>query len=103
MTTDHWHFPPVKRPELPQEVHNPVEVDAFNPTILHLFGLDHERRSYCCRGQECRPTNVHGHPIEKVLAGMTRPGFHLPAPDGCLRLMSPAGSTRMSNQLKGRF
>jgi hypothetical protein len=40
----------------------------LHATILHLLGLDHERLSFYHNGIERRLTDVHGHPVEGVLA-----------------------------------
>mgnify|MGYP002639076744 CR=1 FL=1 len=45
-----------------------TSVYDFNATILHLMGLDHERLTFYHNGLERRPTNVHGHVVDDVLA-----------------------------------
>lgn len=46
---------------------NPVHVNDFQATLLHLFGLDHERLTYNYRGLPARLTNVAGKVIHEVL------------------------------------
>ncbi len=40
----------------------------FHATVLHLFGIDHERLTYYHNGIQRRLTNVHGHAIKDILA-----------------------------------
>ncbi len=47
---------------------NPVSVYDFHATILHLLGLDHEKLTYYHNGANRRPTDVHGHVIQEILA-----------------------------------
>ncbi|HIF32175.1 MAG TPA: DUF1501 domain-containing protein [Planctomycetes bacterium] len=49
-------------------VHNPVHVNDFQATLLHLFGLDHRRLSINHRGLQVRLTNLAGHVIHDVIA-----------------------------------
>lgn len=46
---------------------DPVHWHDFHATILHLFGVDHERLTYYHNGIERRLTNVHGHVVKPVL------------------------------------
>ena len=39
----------------------------FHATVLHLFGLDHERLTFYHNGIQRRLTNVHGHVVHGVL------------------------------------
>jgi hypothetical protein len=45
-----------------------VEVYDLHATILHLFGLDHERLTYRFGGRDMRLTDVHGHVVKGILA-----------------------------------
>jgi hypothetical protein len=47
---------------------NPVDVHDFHATILHLFGIDHERLTFYHNGIQRRLTNVHGHVLSDLLA-----------------------------------
>jgi hypothetical protein len=40
----------------------------FDPILLHLMGLDHQRLTFYHNGLERRLTNVHGHVVKDVLA-----------------------------------
>ena len=48
-------------------VENRVSWHDFHATVLHLFGLDHERLTFYHNGIQRRLTNVHGHVIHDVL------------------------------------
>lgn len=48
-------------------VDNPVTWNDFHATVLHLFGIDHERMTFYHNGIERRLTNVHGHVVKEVL------------------------------------
>ena len=47
---------------------NPVHVHDFHATMLHLFGVDHERLTFKHQGRRYRLTDVHGHVVHDVLA-----------------------------------
>ncbi len=47
---------------------NPVHIHDLHATILHLFGIDHERLNYKFQGRRYRLTDVHGHVVKEVLA-----------------------------------
>ncbi|MEO6784672.1 MAG: DUF1501 domain-containing protein [Chthoniobacteraceae bacterium] len=47
---------------------NPVHVHDLNATVLHLFGLDHERLTFKYQGREFRLTDVHGKVVKPLLA-----------------------------------
>jgi len=47
---------------------NPVDVHDFHATILHLFGIDHERLTFYHNGIQRRLTNVHGNVLTDILA-----------------------------------
>ena len=47
---------------------SPVTWPDFHATVLHLFGLDHERLTFYHNGTQRRLTNVHGHVVKGVLA-----------------------------------
>ncbi len=49
-------------------VENPVHVNDFQATLLHLFGLDHERLTVNHRGLDVRLTNLGGEVVRNVLA-----------------------------------
>ena len=49
-------------------VQNPVHVHDFHATILHLFGIDHERLTYKHQGRRFRLTDVHGNVINELLS-----------------------------------
>jgi uncharacterized protein (DUF1501 family) len=46
----------------------PTTIHDFHATILHLMGIDHERRTYYHNGILRRLTNVEGEVIKAVLA-----------------------------------
>ncbi len=37
-------------------------------TVLHLLGLDHEKLTYRFQGRDIRLSDVHGQPIDGVMA-----------------------------------
>lgn len=47
---------------------NKVHVHDFHATILHLFGLDHEKLTYRHAGRDFRLTDVHGKVVREILA-----------------------------------
>ncbi len=49
-------------------VEHPVPWHDFHATVLHLFGIDHERLSYYHNGIRRRLTNVHGHVLRPLLS-----------------------------------
>jgi hypothetical protein len=49
-------------------VDNVTTIYDLHATLLHLLGLDHERLSFYHNGAERRLTDVHGHPINEILA-----------------------------------
>lgn len=50
-------------------VERPIPWHDFHATILHLFGIDHERLTHYHNGIQRRLTNVHGTVVKEVLAG----------------------------------
>jgi hypothetical protein len=48
-------------------VEDPVHVNDFHATLLHLFGLDHLRLSRRFGGFDIRLTNVGGEVVDKLL------------------------------------
>ncbi len=46
---------------------NPVHVHDFHATLLHLFGIDHERLTFKHQGRRYRLTDVHGHVVKDLL------------------------------------
>jgi hypothetical protein len=49
-------------------VEDPIHVNDYHATILHLFGLDHKRLTYRFQGRDFRLTDVAGEVVKKVLA-----------------------------------
>jgi len=49
-------------------VQNPVHVHDFHATILHLFGIDHERLTFKHQGRRFRLTDVHGNVVKDILS-----------------------------------
>lgn len=49
-------------------VDKPVHIHDLHATILHLFGLDHEKLTYRYSGRDFRLTDVHGNVIKDILA-----------------------------------
>lgn len=49
-------------------IKDPVHVHDFHATLLHLFGIDHERLIFKHQGRRFRLTDVHGHVVKDVLA-----------------------------------
>ncbi|MBM84019.1 MAG: hypothetical protein CMJ78_25985 [Planctomycetaceae bacterium] len=46
----------------------PIPWHDFHATLLHLFGIDHERLTFYHNGIQRRLTNVHGEVVEECLA-----------------------------------
>lgn len=49
-------------------VEDPIHINDFHATLLHLFGLDHLRLTYRFQGGDLRLTDVAGKVIQKLLA-----------------------------------
>ena len=49
-------------------VENPVHVHDFHATLLHLFGIDHQRLIHRFQGRDYRLTDVHGEVVKAILA-----------------------------------
>ena len=49
-------------------VDKPVHVNDLHATMLHLFGIDHERLTYRFQGRDFRLTDVSGHVLKPILA-----------------------------------
>ena len=49
-------------------VKDPVHVNDFQATLLHMFGLDHERLTINHRGLDVRLTNLEGKVVHDVLS-----------------------------------
>jgi Protein of unknown function (DUF1501) len=49
-------------------VKDPVHINDFHATILHLFGLDHTRLTYRFQGRDFRLTDVAGKVVENLIA-----------------------------------
>ena len=47
---------------------DPVHVHDFQATLLHLFGIDHERLVFKHQGRRFRLTDVHGHVVKDLLS-----------------------------------
>ncbi|WP_414661485.1 DUF1501 domain-containing protein [Horticoccus sp. 23ND18S-11] len=47
---------------------DPVHIHDLHATILHLFGIDHERLTYKFQGRRYRLTDVHGKVVKDVIA-----------------------------------
>lgn len=48
-------------------VKDPVQVHDLQATILHLFGIDHEKLTYKHQGRRFRLTDVEGHVVKGIL------------------------------------
>ena len=49
-------------------VENIVHVHDFHATMLHLFGINHEKLVYRFQGRDFRLTDVHGHVVRDILS-----------------------------------
>ena len=49
-------------------VEDPIHINDFHATLLHLFGFDHERLAIPFKGLDARLTNVSGKVVQKLLA-----------------------------------
>ena len=49
-------------------VRDPVHVHDWQATVLHLFGIDHEKLTYRFQGRQFRLTDVHGQVVKGILA-----------------------------------
>ena len=49
-------------------VREPIDIHDLHATILHLFGLNHERLTYRFQGRDFRLTDVAGNVVQKLLA-----------------------------------
>ena len=49
-------------------VENPIHINDFHATILHLFGLDHEKLTYRFKGRDFRLTDVAGNVVREIIA-----------------------------------
>jgi hypothetical protein len=47
---------------------DPVHVNDFHATLLHLFGFDHEELTYRFSGRDFRLTDVAGKVVPQLLA-----------------------------------
>ncbi|WP_282124149.1 DUF1501 domain-containing protein [Algibacter mikhailovii] len=48
-------------------IKDPLHVHDFHATLLHLFGIDHERLTFKHQGRRYRLTDVHGHVVKDLL------------------------------------
>ncbi len=46
---------------------DPVHIHDLHATLMHLFGIDHERLTYKHQGRYYRLTDVHGHVVKSIL------------------------------------
>ncbi|WP_020526293.1 DUF1501 domain-containing protein [Flexithrix dorotheae] len=49
-------------------VKDPVHVHDFQATLMHLFGINHEKLNYKYQGRRFRLTDVHGHVVKDILS-----------------------------------
>jgi len=49
--------------------HDPIHVNDFHATLLHLFGVDHTRLTYRFQGRDFRLTDVAGKVVHRLLTG----------------------------------
>lgn len=49
-------------------IKDPVHVHDFHATLMHLFGIDHERLTFKHQGRRYRLTDVHGHVVKDILS-----------------------------------
>jgi len=49
-------------------VEDPVHVNDFHATMLHLFGIDHTKLTYRALGRDFRLTDVAGNVVREILA-----------------------------------
>ena len=49
-------------------IENPVHVNDFHATILHLMGLDHEKLTYKHLGRRYRLTDVAGNLVKGIIS-----------------------------------
>jgi len=49
-------------------VKDPVHVHDFHTTLMHLFGVDHEKLTFKHQGRCYRLTDVHGNVVNDLLA-----------------------------------
>jgi len=49
-------------------IKDPVHVHDFQATLMHLFGIDHERFTFKHQGRYYRLTDVHGQVVKDVLS-----------------------------------
>jgi uncharacterized protein (DUF1501 family) len=47
---------------------DPVHVHDFHATLMHLFGVDHERLIFKHQGRRFRLTDVHGNVVKDILS-----------------------------------
>ena len=47
---------------------DPVHMHDLHATILHMFGLDHEKLTYRHAGRDFRLTDVHGKVVTQLFA-----------------------------------
>ncbi|MBI1388671.1 MAG: DUF1501 domain-containing protein [bacterium] len=49
-------------------VKDPIHINDFHATLLHLFGLNHERLTYRYQGRDFRLTDVAGKVVDSIVA-----------------------------------
>jgi len=47
---------------------NPMHVNDFHATLLHLLGMDHERLTFKFQGLDMRVTGVAGNVVPEIIA-----------------------------------
>jgi uncharacterized protein (DUF1501 family) len=49
-------------------IENPVHINDFHATVLHLMGIDHEKLTFKHLGRRYRLTDVGGHVVKGIIA-----------------------------------
>ena len=49
-------------------VEDPIHINDFHATLLHLFGIDHKRLTYRFQGRDFRLTDVAGQVVERLVS-----------------------------------
>ena len=49
-------------------IKDPVHINDFHATLLHLLGIDHEQLTYKYQGRRFRLTDVAGNVVNNILA-----------------------------------
>src|ERR1035437_3660448 len=64
---------------------NPVSVDDFHATMLHLLGVDHQRLAVKFQGLDVRLTGISGDVVRDIVAQVRRRSLTVAAQTGCVR------------------